>query len=437
MMNYRIEETLYGPEIRFNDWRVEKGEKERAGGCAIFYGDSTGDSARDSAHDSVDVLRDDYPYGGGGDVVIRTCVVLERSRAMRNADRDGDTDHDGETKHTTVKAPNAAVDGWTAAIHLNYIAANPEGRGFIIEIDRTGMRAKYRGKTVGQLDRGIAADLLPYRIDIELATLDERYSLEVDGVKIAEGVMDRPFLDNEGWTRLSARGVEIELIEFAEYAIVDDEEFPQWERGELLYRERFAPETFEDLWFVNADANAPPTVIQPGSYTIRHTSNAFLRERFESPVVIDFTARPVPNPRFSSGVTDAIFVWMADSPNGDLLDLLEEQNRTGDASLKMLLPCPFYWVDFGGTNNNTTRLRKNPYRHLMRQYTDRPRLLAPDHTYRITVVQYGEFLEFRVDDKPMIRCRDPHPHIAGYIGVRAFVADLELTGLEVYRARTR
>jgi hypothetical protein len=428
-MNYRIEEILYGPEIRFNDWRVEKGKKERAGGCAIFFGDSVGDS--------FEVQRDDYPYGGGGNVAIEASVVLKPPRVIRYADRDGDTDHDGDTGHTTVEEPNGAADGWTAAVHLNYVAADPERRGFFIEIDRAGIRVKYRGTTVGQLDRDIAFDLLPYRIDIGLATLDERYSLEVDGVKIAEGVMERPFHDNEGWTRLSARGVEFELFEYAEYAIVDDEEFPQWERGELLYRERFAPETFEDLWFVNADANAPPTVIQPGSYTIRHMSNAFLRKRFESPVVIDFAARPVPNPRFSSGVTDAIFVWMADSPDGDLLDLLEEQNRSGEASLKMLLPCPFYWVDFGGTNNNTTRLRKNPYRHLMRQYTDRPRLLAPDHAYRITVVQYGEFLEFHVDNKPMIRCRDPHPHIAGHIGVRAFVTDLELNGLEVYRARTR
>jgi len=132
-------------------------------------------------------------------------------------------------------------------------------------------------------------------------------------------------------------------------------------------------------------------------------------------------------------VSDAIFIWMIDRPDGGFSEFLRERNERGDAGLQGLMPLPFYWVDFGGTNNVTTRMRKDPHRHMIRQFTDRPRLLERDRTYGITCVQNGRFVEFHVDGEPMVRAYDEHPLTSGHVGFRAFITDLKVESLKVWR----
>jgi hypothetical protein len=141
----------------------------------------------------------------------------------------------------------------------------------------------------------------------------------------------------------------------------------------------------------------------------------------------------MPAPRhYTAGVTDAIFIWMLDKSDGALFEYLR---GLPDAGLGNLMPLNFYWVDFGGTNNVTTRLRKNPHRHMVRQFTDRARLLARGRSYRITLVQNGSFVEFWVDGKPWVRTHDPYALASGHIGFRAYIADLKVQDLKVWRIK--
>jgi hypothetical protein len=277
---------------------------------------------------------------------------------------------------------------------------------------------------------------VPRRRRVTLATLGESYAVLYNTTTVAEGRMTAPYVDNEGWLRISTAGSAAAVISVGEYAIASQKEMPLWQRTELLYEDPLSPDGFADRWILNTEGPDAMPELSERSYLFRKMSNAVLRRRFKGPLAVDYVARPVPSPDHSAGITDAIFIWMADHPDRVVSEFLDEQTAAGNASLQMLLPLPFYWVDFGGTNNVTTRLRKNPYRHMMRQYTDRDRLLRKDHVYRTTAVQNGNHIEFWADGSPIIRVVDPTPLTEGHVGVRAFCSDLELFALRVWRIET-
>ncbi len=261
---------------------------------------------------------------------------------------------------------------------------------------------------------------------LNLATLGESYAVHLNGLRLAQGDMDPPFTENEGWTRLVAQNADIRLLTCEENFIVHDAVFPEWKRETLLYEESFGEISFAEHWMCNGEMPE----IRGDAFVFRHMGNSVLKQRVAGPLAVDFEATPVPAPGFSAGVTDAIFIWMIDNPSGDLFRTMAE---FPDAALKNYAPLPLYWVDLGGSNNVTTRLRKNPGRHLIRQFTDRARLLDRCRSYRITLVQNGSTVEFWVDGQRWIQTHDPTPLIQGYIGFRAFVADLKLRDLKIWR----
>ncbi len=395
-MRYETEETLYGPFIRYNDWSVEGGRAEPAGGCLFV----------DGTH-GAKIVRNDYPHGGGGDVTLRLSFTFEHTtpdsvlRIQFHTSRDGDGD-----------------------------------RGFTLRISSDGLSLLLAGEeTAARSEIGTDSDPDPGNVPavhtVECVTLGDSYAVLYDSEEIGSGRMTPPYTDNEGWTALACSRCNVMLTGFEETAIRHDLPIPEWTRNELLYEETFGKASFESSWICNNDSTGG-VEISHDSFLFRHMSNSFLRERYRSPIAVDYTIRPVPTGEFSSGVTDAIVIWMADRIEGDFFGYLEELTSQGTASLLKLLPCPFYWVDFGGTNNVTTRLRKNPYRHLMRQYTDPPRLLERGRSYDVTAVQNGRFVEFLVDGKPMIRQVDEDPLTEGHVGVRAYCADTELLSLRVW-----
>lgn len=389
-MDYRIVESYYGPGIRFSDWRPEDGNAESAGGLLHLLG-----------RERASVIRSDYLYGGGGDVELALACDFDRL---------------GEQGCFTA--------------HFNE-SPKHESRGFRFVLNRGRMAVYLRGE---QIAEARAAECDPGCVhQLRLATVAESYAVYCNGECLAEGEMAPPFIDNEGRVKLIAHDADVRLLSFEESFIAHPIAVPPWRRGELLYEESFSEESLRDRWV--CDCSTPetgPTVVD-GGYVFRHMCNCVLKQRYEGPLAVDYVATPVPTDRFSAGITDAIFIWMLDKPEGDLIPYLNAKSEAGQAGLDVLLPLSLYWVDFGGSNNVTTRLRKNPGRHLIRQFTDSPRLLERNRTYHITAVQNGHFVEFWGDGEPMIQFYDPHPLTTGHVGVRAYCADLALKELKVWR----
>jgi len=162
-----------------------------------------------------------------------------------------------------------------------------------------------------------------------------------------------------------------------------------------------------------------------------------LTKHFDGPIAVDCMVTPGTDSeqkRDTGMVTDAIFIWMMSKPDGDLFEYMRQLES---ASLAHYMDLPFYWVDFGGTNNQTTRLRRNPHRRMIRQLNTRPYLLKRDHTYDVTLVQNGKTGEFWVDGERWIQFRDPTPHTHGHIGFRAYTASLAVHSLKVWRIQPR
>lgn len=396
-MRYRVVEDYYGPGIRHRDWAVAEGTAESAGGALHLYG-------RPRAR----AIRSDYLYGGGGDVELTVRFSFDRLE-----------DEGGLT------------------VHFNDVPRVQASRGFRICVDRQQVRALLRDREVGACEPN---DLSPDEThEARLVTLSEDYALYYDGHPVAEGRMAPPFVDNEGWTVLEASDADVRMTAFSERFVAHDLDVPAWERADLLYEESFTESSLRKNWMWDADGPEAGVTVEGTAFRFRHMANGFLRQRFDGPIVVDATAAPVPseNPKHTAGVTDAIFIWMIDHPEGDLEAFLADRTAKSDAGLPGLMPLPFYWVDFGGTNNVTTRMRKNPHRHMVRQFTDAGRLLARDRTYRINTVQNGSFVGFHVDGAPMIQAFDPDPITAGHVGFRAYVADLLVRDMKVWRIGRR
>ena len=261
-----------------------------------------------------------------------------------------------------------------------------------------------------------------------MVTLDRDWAMWLGERLLAAGQMTPPYTQNEGYLRLQVTDADVGILSCEENSIAHPEEPPAWERAELLYEEPFGAESLSQNW---VSVGEPPQA-HDGAFRFTPMSNHVLRRRFSGPLAVDCVATPLPTEEYSAGVTDAIFIWMLDEPGGDLPETLA---GLPDPSLARLMPLPFYWVDMGGTNNQTTRLRRNPDRHLRRQFTDRARLLDRDRTYRVTLVQNGHFAEYWVDGEPWIRLRDSEPLAEGHVGFRAFIGGLEISELRVWRIR--
>lgn len=378
---YRVIERHYGPDIRFNDWQAEGAEIVCAGGALLA-----------STRTECTVTRNDYPLPGGGDVRLGLTFSLERI------------------------GPEGAL-----TVHFNRQPRGPDG--FRVRIDPACVSVTHNGREVHRSQASIS---VAQEHVAELVTLGEDYAVSLDGVHLAAGRMDPPFNENEGRLALELSDAEVWVLACEESFIVADREFPQWRRTELLYEETFGRQALADNWVCNGEQPA----VTDDAFTFTHMSVNVCRERFEGPIAVDCVVAPMPTQEYSAGVTDLICIWMIDRPEGDLFEYMA---KLPGADLAHYLPLPFYWVDFGGTNNKTTRLRRNPHRHLVRQFNDRARLLRRDATYHITMVQNSDVIEFWVDGHCWIRRHDPHPLTAGHVGFRAFIADVKLSELKVWR----
>jgi hypothetical protein len=385
-MDYRVIETHDGPWIDFNDWQIVDGEGELhpPGGTVQILTDAT-----------VEVVRNDYPLPGGGDVEIALSFNFER------ADADS-----------------------AATVYFN---KSREGMGFRVRFGPDGVRAWHKKEVVYD---GPAVSMQRDAVHrLTLVTLADSWSIALDHECIASGEMASPWSENAGRLGAIVEDAGLRIITCEESFIVHDVQFPDWERGELLYEEQFGAESLAENWVVNGES---PEVTD-GSITWNAMSVNMLRERFSGPIAIDCRVTPQedsPKERDTGLVTDAIFIWMMDRPDGDLFEFMQQMET---ASLFNYMELPFYWVDFGGTNNLTTRTRRNPQRRMIRQFDTRPRLLKRDHTYDITMVQNGNTLEFWVDGERWVQAWDPDPLDEGYIGFRAYVAGLAFHDLKVWR----
>jgi hypothetical protein len=91
-------------------------------------------------------------------------------------------------------------------------------------------------------------------------------------------------------------------------------------------------------------------------------------------------------------------------------------------------------MDWGGNGNKTTRLRKLPYRQLMRQSIDPADQLKPNHIHKVQMICAGRHVRFVVDGRPIIAYHDLAPCTEGHFGMLGYVRATEIRRFRVHRA---
>jgi len=193
-MNARVIATHYGPFLRINDWRVAsgKGEIHSPGGTVQILTDGT-----------VDVMRDEYPLPGGGDVELELCFNFER-----------------------------ANENSAATLYFN---KGRKDAGFRVRIDGAGVQVFHKDTSVYT---GAPVSLDRKNIHkVKLVTLAWNYAVFLNGTRLAGGEMATPCTENEGRLGVIVDNAAIRITASEERFIKHDTEFPEWKRAELLYEE--------------------------------------------------------------------------------------------------------------------------------------------------------------------------------------------------------
>ncbi len=154
-------------------------------------------------------------------------------------------------------------------------------------------------------------------------------------------------------------------------------------------------------------------------------------ERMTGNTVIEYEAQitkdkhfldPQGNPRIS----DLNCFWMADRMLGK-----QGANFVEHYALKT------YYMGYGGNWNTTTRFRRYTgdkrgidsaqYRPIiLKEYTDGPHLLKPNHWYRIRLEQIDGRVRYFIDGQCLVDYLDPQPLTQGYFGFRTTLSHARL-----------
>jgi hypothetical protein len=147
--------------------------------------------------------------------------------------------------------------------------------------------------------------------------------------------------------------------------------------------------------------------------------------------IIEYEAQIVGDKRFRTPegklrISDLNCFWMADRPL-----------RRQGANFTDYYTLQTYYMGYGGNWNTTTRFRRYTgdargvdsaqYRPIiLKEYTDAPHLLQPDHWYKIRLEQTDGRIRYYIDGECLVDYLDPRPLTRGYFGFRTTMSHARL-----------
>ena len=390
MRDYAIVEVNTGPAVNAAHWVAKNGtvHKER-------------DRLELRPTGAKASFRWAFYASGGGDVKRRAVLVFP----------------EGVTDTVSVHMVSPTIQ-WQGKAPRGY-EYRFSGDGWILLRGQTELA---RGPALAPGWRGI-------QIALETITLDRQSRCRLNAVTVYEGTDDGEQVSNEGTVLVRTAADAVDLLALEEDFIEPSVCPSAWERGNVLLENALGSGTAGD-WVVEGREPTWGT----NEIVLHHTSVVWYKHPFESPFVMEFETTPLQAPpKFTAGVSDSIWFWLASDPRHPDDFFAETAARNANPSLRSYLPLRFYWIDFGGNNNTTTRFRYNPLRQLIRQFSDAPRLLEKGRTYKIMIVANGPHQEYWCDGKRWAYFYDDDPPRSGHIGFRAFVADHRISNLRIHR----
>ena len=218
------------------------------------------------------------------------------------------------------------------------------------------------------------------------------------------------------------------LIVLAICAIVSD----LFAQGDKWRLEAESPET--KLTWTGDTAD----IIAPKGATL------WYKEQMSGDVVIEYDAQVVVdsiNNHPWNRLSDLNCFWMASDPmTKDVF--VNSGKRKGRFPEYYALE--LYYVGFGGNHNATTRFRRytadtrgiddEQYRPgIIKEYTDAPHLLKPNHWYHIKVEASGGHAKYIIDGETLVDWTDPTPLRSGWFGFRTTLSHTKICNFKYKR----
>ena len=186
-------------------------------------------------------------------------------------------------------------------------------------------------------------------------------------------------------------------------------------------------------WTVEAEDASSSVVWKGGEADIRAPRGLTLwcNELMTGNTIIEYEAQIIKDRHFQDQqgnprTSDLNCFWMADR-------LLGKQG----ANFLEYYALQTYYVGYGGNGNTTTRFRRYTgdsrgvdsaeYRPLvLKEYTDAPHLLKPNHWYKIRLEQMDGRVRYFIDGECLVDYLDPKPLTQGYFGFRTTLSHTKL-----------
>lgn len=159
------------------------------------------------------------------------------------------------------------------------------------------------------------------------------------------------------------------------------------------------------------------------------------KEKMSGKVTIEYDACVVME---SDGdrLSDLNCFWMASDPQHPDNLWKREKWRSG-----IFLNCyslQLYYLGYGGNHNSTTRFRRydgneagvtDPKARpaVLKEYTDAPHLLKPNHWYHIRITNEHNRISYYIDGKRLVDFRDAEPLTEGWFGFRTTLSRTRIT----------
>ena len=161
------------------------------------------------------------------------------------------------------------------------------------------------------------------------------------------------------------------------------------------------------------------------------------KEKMKGNVVIEYDARVVVEDGLKeewNRLSDLNCFWMASDPKAS--DVFARMKQRGGKFVNTY-NLQLYYLGFGGNYNKTTRFRRYTgdakavedasFRPaILKEYTDAPHLLKPNHWYHIKLECRDGRVKYWIDGECLVNYCDPHPLTEGWFGFRTTLSHTQL-----------
>jgi hypothetical protein len=271
--------------------------------------------------------------------------------------------------------------------------------------------------------------------ELEIVAINRYREVRIDGVTLAAHWSQTPWVCCEGKTWLEADGCTVEVEAFDILDASWDVSDPDIVLGPVCYADDFTdPARTRQDWVYElkkeGDSTLPP-IVEDGWLCVDRYSAVWCRHRTEGPVAYCFDCLPIPKAGGApESITDAIFLFQTDWYQMPF-DFFCRKHYDWRHSVYGDLTG--YWIDWGGNDNATTRLRKLPYRQLLRQNVASEDQLQPDHCHAVTIICAGNRVRLIIDGRIVLDGHDLQPPAGGHFGMLGFVRGNRIRNFRIHQ----